>query len=131
MSIKKILTSVGLALSLSFGAVSGASAVSLEEFDGVEKDKQSKVIAAVLNAYYNHYSSDKSTAYKAQCMAELYKPASNGSGSRLLGFIVDDLDKARQDKSHTYTVESIVENIISRECSTNIAGTPQPPNGPG
>lgn len=116
MHTKCVLAGLGVLLLLSFGAVSGAGAVTLQGFDSVDRQRQGEVMAAVLQAYYNHYAGNPETVYKANFLVDLYKPVVEGGNPHLLTLIVHELDIARADTVNSYTIESIVNGVIDREC---------------
>lgn len=99
-----------------YGANVGAE-IPLSQYNELEPDQQSRVLGAVISAYYNHYSNSSESAETAACMENLYLPVIEGAGPHLINLILHELDIASQNSNRNFNVENIVQGVIERECS--------------
>lgn len=134
MGIKKALTGLGLAFALAVSST--ASAVTLQDFDSAPDKARSVFVADVLGQIFDQYNAKDETRPKAQCMADLYntKVVFGGSEISQISKLINlELDLARSKTGDTFNVEDIIYGVVDRECAsaTTVAGSPQPPNGPG
>jgi hypothetical protein len=131
MKAKNALVGIGM-LAMVFGVVSGAQAITLQEYmnapDKVEdasKGNPSKgqIVAHVYSRYLDHYK--KTDTSMAECMAKAYFTKTDDGHSRLNGVVKYNLEKtARSPDAGKFTVEGVIESVIKGECGT-ATSTPQ------
>ena len=116
MNVRNTLAGTWLVIMIQFGVVSPAMAVTLVEYNGLNPQQRADLVAVVLNAYYNRYNGNPDTAFKANCMVELYKPVVESEGSHLINLIFSQLEIALNNSDLGGTVEGVAELVINREC---------------
>ncbi|PJB70068.1 MAG: hypothetical protein CO093_08875 [Alphaproteobacteria bacterium CG_4_9_14_3_um_filter_47_13] len=130
MNFKKALVAGMMLLAFGSAASNAQAAIPLQDFNKVDPQRKAEVVSAVFQAYYNQLSQNESTKSKAQCMVALNEPKTGPSLSKITRVA---LDIASEDKAGNHTVESVIGDVIERECgSTGIAKTnPVRPGSPG
>ena len=116
MSVKRWLAGVAALCVLSFGPVSGAGGLSLEEYDRLARRQKENFISTVLHFYYYNYAGSPETKGQADCMVDLDKTTVSGGETYLLSQIMRDLENARAAQGGSRSVESVIKAVIEREC---------------
>lgn len=116
MSVKRLLAGVAVLCLVSFGPVSGAGGLSLDEYDRLAESQQENFISTVLHFYYYNYVKSPDTKGTADCMVSLDRSTAADGETYLLSRIMRDLDSARARSSGGRSVESVIKSVIEREC---------------
>lgn len=117
MSVRRSLGGLIAFLCLSVGAGSGASSMSLDEFERLDMLQKENFMTTVLHYFHSRYAENPATSHKAECMVDLYEPVVAGGEPRLMALIMRDMELARAESGRNPTVERVVETVVERECA--------------
>ena len=110
------LAGLAVLCGLSFGAASGAAALSLNEFDRLSAHQKENFISTVLHFQHYRYAASPATAQKARCMVALDRAEAENGDPYLFSLIMRDLDVVRTSTAGGRTVETVIGKVIDREC---------------
>ena len=102
---------------VSIGLVSGAHALTFDEFDRLPVHRQENFIFTVLNFYHYQFAQNGQTIRLANCMVELDQRTDADGTPHLYSEVVRSLDVARLAPGNGATVEGVIRDVVDRECS--------------
>ena len=104
-------------LFVSSGLVSGAHALTFDEFDRLPLHRQENFIFTVLNFYHYQFAQNGQTIGLANCMVELDQRTDADGTPHLYAAVVRSLDVARLTSVNGATVEGVIRDVVDRECA--------------
>lgn len=105
-----------LASCLILANVSGAQALTFDEFDRLQDHQRENFINTVLHHIYYQYKTDVAESAKAACMTRLDQASVESGKPHLYSLIMVDMSAARSATGSTNTVEGVIRALIEREC---------------
>lgn len=131
--MKKALIGSLMMLSAIFGANS-AGAVTIDEYNNVDRDTQSGAIAHIVIGTHNVLAQNGASTEKLQCIREYFTAREVQIGSqtvtRVPGIesILDQIDLANQNNELSIRIEDIVLGVINKQCDgVDVADTQDAP----
>lgn len=117
MRVTGLVAALAASCVVYFGAMAGAKALTINEYDHLVIDQKENFVSTVLHFYYYNYKNNPDTTYEAKCMVRLDKASTSTGKPYLMSLITQHLNSARADPGkNKQSVEGIIKQVIEQEC---------------